>query len=88
LRYSRARIGLAVPGRPIRSLVAEDRSAAGVRDRTEPEPHAHELANGIVHEPARQGSTGRDKETEKLLLRHTTGDLRLRGERGSERLRA
>jgi hypothetical protein len=25
-------IGLAVPGRPIRSLVAEDRSAEGVRD--------------------------------------------------------
>jgi hypothetical protein len=29
-----AGIGLAVPGRPIRSLVAEDRSAVGVRDRT------------------------------------------------------
>jgi hypothetical protein len=28
-------IGLAVPGRPIRSLVAEDRSAEGVRDRTD-----------------------------------------------------
>jgi hypothetical protein len=32
------RIGLAIPGRPIRSLVAEDRSAGGVRDRTGPEP--------------------------------------------------
>jgi hypothetical protein len=31
-------IGLAVPGRPIRSLVAEDRSAGGVRDQTGPEP--------------------------------------------------
>ncbi len=31
-------IGLAVPGRPIRSLVAEDWSAGGVRDRTGPEP--------------------------------------------------
>jgi hypothetical protein len=31
-------IGLAVPGRPIRSLVVEDRSADGVRDRTGPEP--------------------------------------------------
>jgi len=31
-------IGLAVPGRPIRSLVAEDRSAGGVRDRAGPEP--------------------------------------------------
>jgi hypothetical protein len=30
-------IGLAVPGRPIRPLVAEDRSAEGVRDRTGPE---------------------------------------------------
>jgi hypothetical protein len=30
-------IGLAVPGRPIRSLVAEDRSADSVRDRTGPE---------------------------------------------------
>jgi hypothetical protein len=34
----KACIGLAVPGRPIRSLVAEDRSAGGVRDRTGPEP--------------------------------------------------
>jgi hypothetical protein len=33
-------IGLAVPGRPIRSLVAEDRSAGGVRDRTELEDAA------------------------------------------------
>jgi hypothetical protein len=33
-------IGLAVPGRPIRHLVAEDRSAAGIRDRTGPEPDA------------------------------------------------
>jgi hypothetical protein len=40
----KAHIGLAVPGRPIRSLVAEDRSAAGVRDRTEPEPDAHAVA--------------------------------------------
>jgi hypothetical protein len=30
---SPAVIGLAVPGRPIRSLVAEDRSAEGVRDQ-------------------------------------------------------
>jgi hypothetical protein len=33
-----AMIGLAVPGRPIRSLVAGDRSAGGVRDQTGPEP--------------------------------------------------
>jgi hypothetical protein len=37
-RRSRAVIGLAVPGRPIRSLVAEDRSAAGIRDRKDPNP--------------------------------------------------
>jgi hypothetical protein len=29
---------LAVPGRPLWSLVAEDRSAGGVRDQTGPEP--------------------------------------------------
>jgi hypothetical protein len=34
---AQAGIGLAVPGRPIRSLVAEDRSAGGVRDQTGPE---------------------------------------------------
>jgi hypothetical protein len=42
-------IGLAVPGRRIRSLVAEDRSAAGVRDRTGPEADAHE-AHGTRHD--------------------------------------
>jgi len=30
--YTSMNIGLAVPGQPIRSLVAEDRSAGGVRD--------------------------------------------------------
>jgi hypothetical protein len=44
-------IGLAVPGRPIRSLVAEDRSAAGVRDRTEPEPDAHAVAKSTTDSP-------------------------------------
>ena len=29
-----------------RSLVAEDRSATGVRDQTGPEPRAHEVAHG------------------------------------------
>jgi hypothetical protein len=34
-----------------RSLVAEDRSAAGVRDRTGPEPpDAHEIAHGTRHD--------------------------------------
>jgi hypothetical protein len=44
--HATVRINLAVPGRPIRSLVAEDRSAGGVRDQTgretRPEP-------GLVH---------------------------------------
>jgi hypothetical protein len=40
-------IDLAVPGRPIRSLVAEDRSAAGVRDRTGPEPSVR--AGSVAH---------------------------------------
>lgn len=30
--YASVSIGLAVPGQPIRSLVAEDQSAGGVRD--------------------------------------------------------
>jgi hypothetical protein len=41
-RHATVRIGLAVPGRPIQSLVAEDRSAEGIRDQagleTRPEP--------------------------------------------------
>jgi hypothetical protein len=36
-----ARIDPAVPDQPIRSLIAEDRSAAGVRDRPGPEPPVH-----------------------------------------------
>jgi hypothetical protein len=36
-RFVEVCIGLAVPGQPIRSLVAEDRSASGVRDQAEPE---------------------------------------------------
>ena len=40
--HATVRTGLAVPGRPIRSLVAEDRSAGGVRDRTGPDqPRGH-----------------------------------------------
>jgi hypothetical protein len=44
--HATVRIGLAVPGRPIGPLVAEDRSAEGVRDRTGPTPDAHEVAHG------------------------------------------
>jgi hypothetical protein len=83
-----ALIGLAVPGRPIRSLVAEDRSAEGVRDRTGPEPSAHEIVNATMREPAGQEGTWRDRRTVEHLLRHTTVDLWLRGEKGLERLRA
>jgi Diguanylate cyclase, GGDEF domain len=36
-------IGLAVPGRPIRSLVAEGRSAGGVRDQTGPAGLTHAI---------------------------------------------
>jgi hypothetical protein len=51
MKVVKAHIGLAVPGRPIRSLVAEDRSAAGVRDRTEPEPDAHAVAKSTTDSP-------------------------------------
>jgi hypothetical protein len=39
-------IGLAVPGRPTRSLVAEDRSAEGVRDQTGPAPFGPRWVRG------------------------------------------
>jgi hypothetical protein len=51
-----------MPGRPIRSLVAEDRSAVGVRDRTGPEPtgtrwvHAEPAGRGVQR--ARAVTTG------------------------------
>jgi hypothetical protein len=51
------RIGLAVPGRPIRSLVAEDRSAGGVRDQTGPNPDAHKVCS---RDHPRAGETGQD----------------------------
>jgi hypothetical protein len=79
-------IGLAVPGRPIRSLVAEDRSAEGVRDRTGPEPSAHKIVNATMREPAGQESLWRDRRTVEHLLRHTTVDFWLRGKKGLERL--
>jgi hypothetical protein len=83
-----SRIGLAVPGRPTgpwsRRTGAPRASATG-RDRS---PDAHEVANETVQELARQDRTGRDRQTEKLLLRHTTVDLRLHGEKALERLRA
>jgi hypothetical protein len=51
-------------------------------------PDAHEVAHTTIHEPARHGSTSRDRESTKLLLRHTTADSRLRDEKALERLRA
>jgi len=63
------------PTRPFESgLVAEDRSAGGVRDQTRPEPtpNAHGVAHETVRELARQGSTGRGTKTTKCLVRHTT----------------
>jgi hypothetical protein len=38
-----------MPGRPIRSLVAEDRSAGGVRDRTGPDPTPSKAAMELGH---------------------------------------
>jgi hypothetical protein len=55
---------------------------------TPPWPDANRLAHETIHERTRQGSTGRDRGTAKLLLRHTTADSRLRGRKGSQRLRA
>src|SRR5215208_1041357 len=55
---------------------------------TPPWPDANRLAHQTIHEQTRQGSTDRDRETAKLLLRHTTADPRLRGRKGSQRLRA
>jgi hypothetical protein len=65
----KAGIGLAVPGRPIRSLVAEDRSAAGVRDRTGPEPRtcsrrAHET---VRHWEEQRGTVTRGGEAKTQL---------------------
>src|SRR5215204_1099041 len=55
---------------------------------TPPWPDANRLAHETIHEQTRQGRTGRDRETAKLLLRHTTADSRLPGRKGSQRLRA
>jgi hypothetical protein len=55
---------------------------------TPPWPDANRLAHETIHEQTRQDSTGRDRETGKLLLRHTTADSRLRGEKDPQRLRA
>jgi hypothetical protein len=48
---SQGSIGLAVPGPPIRSLVAEDRSAGGVRDQKDRTPMLTSLLTGRVATP-------------------------------------
>jgi hypothetical protein len=70
--------------RPSHAVRMEAPAHAGNRTRN----HAHELANATVRELVRQESPGRDGHTERLLLRHTTPELRLRGEKCLERLRA
>jgi hypothetical protein len=46
-----------------------------------------DLLNETIREQTRPGGTGQDRETAKLLLRHPTVDLRLRDEKGMQRLR-
>jgi len=54
-------IGLAVPGRPIPSLFAEDRSAGGGRDRTGPEHPWSALGPHIAGNPRfSAGTSGHD----------------------------
>ncbi len=57
-----AYIGLAVPGRPLRSLVAEDRSGGGVRDQTGPEPQWSALGPHDSGNPGfSAGTSGHDR---------------------------
>jgi len=42
---------------------------------------AHGFAHESIREQTRPAGTGRDRDTAKRLLRHTTADLRLRGEK-------
>jgi hypothetical protein len=51
-------------------------------------PDDNQFAHETIREQTRQGGTGPDRETRKLLLRHTTADSRLRDEKALERLRA
>jgi hypothetical protein len=50
-------IGLAVPGRPIRFLVAEDRSARGARDQTDRIPACSRLAHESIRHRREQRGT-------------------------------
>jgi hypothetical protein len=51
-------------------------------------PDANRLAHEMLREQRRRDGTGRDRVAAKLLLRRTTVDVRLRDEKGLERLRA
>jgi hypothetical protein len=77
-----------MPGRPIRSLVAEDRSGGVVRDRTGPNPDAHGVAHETIRELAIQGGTGRETKTAKRLVRQATEEQRLHDDKSLQRLRA
>ena len=68
-----------------RELVGEQKAFATGRDRN---PDAHGVAQETVRELARQGSTGRETKTTKRLVRRATEEVRLRHEKGLERLRA
>jgi hypothetical protein len=68
--HATVRIGLAVPGRPIRSLAAEDRSAGGVRDRTGPEPSV--LAGSVAHRDHR-GTDGHQRSPAAKRNRRSAG---------------
>jgi hypothetical protein len=72
-------------GLPVGGADGSDLHATSLPVRT---ADAHELANKTGREQMKQAGTGRDRELAKLLLRRTTVDLRLRGEKGLERLRA
>jgi hypothetical protein len=62
-------IGLAVPGRPIRSLVGEDRSAGGVRDQTGPDGAAAPYATAC---PRRSGHPGLASPCVEVVANGTT----------------
>jgi len=51
-------------------------------------PDAHVIAHETVRKLARRGSKRRETKTTKRLITHATEDLRLRDEKGLERLRA
>ena len=75
-----------------RSLSAVEGVAAAPNARraglAAPRPDANRVAHESIREQMKQGGTGWDRGTAKLLLGYTTTDLRLPGEKALERLRA